>query len=304
MARLGGVMDKLIETKHQILTAAAVFTAAVVVLTLVENTASSQNLRLLGTGTGFAISADGLIVTNNHVVAFKAKNMDGAVLHGQCRALQIRGNAYNGRAKIVARDRINDIALIRLVSNKDPASVSEPSVVLKPENQNSGSLSQLLDSRRNQPQHFSANTGSVAMVEDGRSYVRLFTGKLRPGSRLSLIGFPLGESVSSQLKITTGSVVATMGWANNTSQFQLDASAYQGNSGGPILNASGDLIGILSAGIPGKSGFSFAVKAATLSRFLVSHGIKYHAAVSEQKMDAADIYEQAKHYTVFIRCFI
>mgnify|MGYP003956409735 CR=1 FL=1 len=91
---------------------------------------------------------------------------------------------------------------------------------------------------------------------------------------------------------------------NNTNQSQLDASAYQGNSGGPILNASGDIIGILSAGIPGKSGFSFAVKAATLSRFLVSHSIKYHAAVSEQKMDAADIYEQAKHYTLFIRCFL
>jgi S1-C subfamily serine protease len=275
-----------------------------VLLTIVADPAFSRNLRSLGTGTGFAISADGLIVTNNHVVAFKAKNKDGAVVRGLCRALQIRGNAFNGRAKIIARDRINDIALIRLVSNTAPASVSENSDALNPENQTSGSLSQLLDSRRNKPQQLSANTGSVAMVDDGRSYVRLYIGKLRPGSRLSVIGFPLGESVSSQLKITTGSVVATVGWANNTSQFQLDASAYQGNSGGPILNASGDLIGILSAGIPGKNGFSFAVKAATLSRFLVAHGIKYHAAVSEQKMDAADIYEQAKRYTVFVRCFI
>jgi S1-C subfamily serine protease len=298
------VVPKKIGAGDQTWNVAAVLPVALAALAIIATTATAQKLRPFGSGTGFAISADGLFVTNNHVVAIKARNKDGAVVRGQCRALQIRGNAYNGRAKIVARDRINDIALIRLVSNTAPASVSGPSVVLHPENQNSSSLSQLLDSRRNQPQQFSANTSSVAMVEDGRSYVRLFTGKLRPGSRLSLIGFPLGESVSSQLKITTGSVVATMGWANNTSQFQLDASAYQGNSGGPILNASGDLIGILSAGIPGKSGFSFAVKAATLSRFLVSHGIKYHAAVSEQKMDAADIYEQAKHYTVFIRCFI
>ncbi|MBT5191971.1 MAG: serine protease [Rhodospirillaceae bacterium] len=131
---------------------------------------------------------------------------------------------------------------------------------------------------------------------------------LRPATRQSgrfSGGLLLRRSqISDQLKITTGSLVATVGGSNNTNHFQLDAAAYPGNSGGPVLNSSGNLIGILSAGIPGKEGFSFAIKSATLSRFLESHEAKFQTADIGPSMTAADIYEQAKRYTVLIRCLI
>jgi S1-C subfamily serine protease len=269
---------------------------------MIANSASAQKLRPYGIGTGFAISADGQFVTNNHVVTFKGKNKKGEVVRGQCRALQLKGKAYNGRAKIVARDPINDIALIRLVSNA--ARGPSPNTSTHGQGRSGNSLAQMLEPRPNRPQPFSSGSGGGAMGTNGGSHVLLFTGKLRPGSRLSVIGFPLGETVSDQLKITTGSVVATVGGANNTNQFQLDAAAYKGSSGGPVLDAAGNLIGILSAGISGKEGFSFAIKATTLSRFLESHDAGFQTAGAGAKMDAADIYEQAKRYTVLIRCFV
>ena len=287
-----------IRTRGQTWKAAVVLPAALAMLVMIANSASAQKLRPYSIGTGFAISADGQFVTNNHVVTFKRKNKKGEVVRDQCRALQLKGKAYNGRAKIVARDPVNDIALIRLVHNSAPAATGLlPNTGAQGQDWRGSLLTKMLEARPNRPQPFLSRSG-------GGSHVRLFTGKLRPGSRLSIIGFPLGEKVSDQLKITTGSVVATVGWANNTNQFQLDAAAYKGNSGGPVLDAAGNLIGILSGGIPDKQGFSFAIKATTLSRFLESHDAGFQTIGTGPKMDAADIYDQAKRYTVLIRCFI
>lgn len=87
-------------------------------------------------------------------------------------------------------------------------------------------------------------------------------------------GFPLGRNVSSSIKTSKGSVTSIAGYGDNYSEFQMDAAINQGNSGGPIMNYEGEIVGVAVA-IYGREvgveGFNFGIKASVLKTFLVSN---------------------------------
>ncbi len=60
-------------------------------------------------------------------------------------------------------------------------------------------------------------------------------------------GYPFGDKFSTSIKVTKGIVSALTGIGNNFSNFQIDAAIQPGNSGGPILNKKGNVIGVVVA---------------------------------------------------------
>lgn len=61
------------------------------------------------------------------------------------------------------------------------------------------------------------------------------------GAEVLLLGYPLGQTLGKEMVVTRGIVSALRA---NGSAFQLDAATNPGNSGGPVLNASGNVIGV------------------------------------------------------------
>ena len=97
----------------------------------------------------------------------------------------------------------------------------------------------------------------------------------RIGNEVIVIGAPYGLSHS----LTTGYISAR--WAPNTVYrrlpfaefFQTNAAINTGNSGGPMFNMAGEVIGIVSHNISksgGSEGLGFAVTANTAKRFLLT----------------------------------
>ena len=55
---------------------------------------------------------------------------------------------------------------------------------------------------------------------------------------------PFGYDISTPVKITRGIVSSLAGIGNNFSQVQIDAAIQPGNSGGPIFDDKGNVVGV------------------------------------------------------------
>ena len=79
--------------------------------------------------------------------------------------------------------------------------------------------------------------------------------KPREGERLQVVGYPLGL----ELTVTEGFAGPLVNTAIGAFR-QLGISAYGGNSGGPVLNAKGEVVCMLVAGIPQYPQISFCTE--------------------------------------------
>ncbi|WP_371378278.1 S1C family serine protease [Sporomusa aerivorans] len=70
---------------------------------------------------------------------------------------------------------------------------------------------------------------------------------VREGMRIYAVGFPLTAYIGLTAKISEGIVSGTVGYRGDTRQFEISAPIQPGNSGGPLLNENGEVIGVVSA---------------------------------------------------------
>ena len=124
--------------------------------------------------------------------------------------------------------------------------------------------------------------------------VELETGEIRGGDTIYIFGNPYG-----MLKFTmsTGHVsnpeifVATEELSEAVEMFQMDISVYEGNSGGPVYNAYGKVIGMVTAMVDMSvgEGIGFAIPAETVER--VYSGLQQNGSVSLAAELSASFYE-------------
>lgn len=69
----------------------------------------------------------------------------------------------------------------------------------------------------------------------------------RIGEELYTIGFPLGDLLGSGHKVATGVLSAAAGLEDDPRMFQITVPTQPGNSGGPVLNEKGEVVGVLAS---------------------------------------------------------
>ena len=78
-----------------------------------------------------------------------------------------------------------------------------------------------------------------------KHYIKFSNTSPKKAQSILVAGFPYGNYISDDLKITAGIINSLKGIQNNTSMLQIDATINPGNSGGPIVDkVSGSLVGV------------------------------------------------------------
>ena len=90
------------------------------------------------------------------------------------------------------------------------------------------------------------------------------------GSDIFVLGYPLIETMGKDIKLTTGVISAKTGFQGDVSQYQISAAVQPGNSGGPLFDNKGNLIGIVSSKHRGTENVGYAIKLNYLKNLLDS----------------------------------
>jgi S1-C subfamily serine protease len=132
------------------------------------------------------------------------------------------------------------------------------------------------------------------------------------GERLMVGGYPYGDIFSNTIKVTGGMVSAIRGMGDDSGQFQMDAAVQPGNSGGPIYDENGNIVGVVVSQLdPLKvakaigslpQNVNFGIKASTVRQFLVSSGLPTKWSERTDLMSSRDIAKIAKNQTVMVVC--
>jgi S1-C subfamily serine protease len=204
-------------------------------------------------GTGFVISANGHVVTNQHVVHGCVGDIQGNL-----------GGEAPVKLRLVSSDHTNDLALLQA-----PAPFKEVATI------------------RDKPVH--------------------------SGDSVVAIGYPFHGMLTSDFTVTTGIVSSLSGILNDTRYLQISAAVQPGNSGGPLLDADGQIVGMVAAKLDAlrfakatgeiPENINFAIKTGMLRDFLDNSAVAYQTATGTKgDLKTSEIAQNARGFTLLISC--
>lgn len=132
------------------------------------------------------------------------------------------------------------------------------------------------------------------------------------GEPVMVAGFPLQGVLSSDLIVTDGLVNSLAGLAGNKTQMQISAPVQPGNSGGPLLDRQGNLVGlvvakldalralVLTGDIP--QNINFAIRPEVLVKFLEPEQVPASANEAGQRLETQELAERARAFTMKVEC--
>jgi hypothetical protein len=135
----------------------------------------------------------------------------------------------------------------------------------------------------------------------------------RPAEPVLVVGYPLQGLLTSDASVTTGIVSALAGLHNDKKQLQITAPVQPGNSGGPLVDAAGNVIGIVvgklnalrlaqaTGQIP--ENVNFAVNAELARALLDKSGVRYETKPPSDPLPTPTVAERALKFTVMIEFY-
>jgi hypothetical protein len=132
------------------------------------------------------------------------------------------------------------------------------------------------------------------------------------GETLLVYGYPLAGALASAGNATTGIVSAAAGLRDDRRFFQMTAPVQPGNSGGPVLDQSGRVIGVVQSKLNAlrvmratgdvPQNVNFAVNIETLRPFLSRHRVPFRDDAAENNMRSPDLAASVQRSTVLVIC--
>ncbi len=128
----------------------------------------------------------------------------------------------------------------------------------------------------------------LALLDTGRPFPAALRFRSRGGASLGetalVFGFPYGQALGTGINLTNGIVTGNSGIGGDPGRFQMNAAVQPGNSGGPVVDEQGLLLGVAvgrlndmavlraTGALP--QGINFAIRAEAVENFLIAQGVQ------------------------------
>jgi len=209
------------------------------------------------TGTGFFVGSDGYFVTCHHVVDPGTR-------------IVIKTKRLRFAAVVVKADKTNDLALLK-VTGVIPVQGGTNNPFAS-----GGALQPLKAARADEANR----TNLLKAVNKFRSLTVTNSDSIKLGDVVFTLGFPNIGIQGQEPKLTRGEINSLMGIKDSPRYFQISAPVQPGNSGGPLLDRLGNVVGVVAMSLNDLTflrntgmvpqNVNYAVKSAHLIEFLES----------------------------------
>jgi S1-C subfamily serine protease len=253
-------------------------------------------------GSGFVISQDGYIITNDHVVTMSNDDLKKRLVEaiGQCilrnypTVVNVNGVDYREIYKVL----MNDYTLDR--KNKRFTVYFGGMETISPQNGISADVKAESPSWYDKKYGFQRMTDLAILKIDADNLPTATLGdsnKTDVTDKVIVIGYPglvdsesmsiLSEKTDGVPTVTTGIISAKKNRRYNRTVLQTDAAIEHGNSGGPAFNENGEVIGIATWGATDPNsgnnvqGYSFLIPINEAKDFIKDQGININTSRSE-----------------------
>jgi len=110
------------------------------------------------------------------------------------------------------------------------------------------------------------------------------------GTNVFALGFPHQFTLGGGLKMTKGIISSQKGFKGDATRYQSSAVILGGNSGGPLINENGSVVGINVSGYNQSDSFNYAIKIPYLKILLDQLGVEYNSAGVNSQISGKDIF--------------
>lgn len=212
-----------------------------------EKQATPPAPRARYSGTGFAISNDGYLVTNNHVT----EGADSVYIQTQ--------DGREMKAYVIASEPTNDIAILKI-----------------------------------EDRSFRFGKGEVPYT--------FATSKASLGARVYTLGFPQDDIVYNE-----GYISARNGFEGDSMQYRLELPANPGQSGAPVVDNKGNILGIITGKETKTEGTTYAVSTNALVQLLHSmpKALSLHLPKTNKiaRLNREEQIEKLQNYTCLVQVY-
>ncbi len=175
-----------------------------------------------GGGTGFFVTNDGYVLTAYHVVE------DATRVVVQTKKLRLA-------AKVIKTDPTNDVALLKITGAYAPATVTN--TFTQGRTPTAGP-----EATAGNPRLFPVTSNFKPLPIANGNAIKL-------GSSVATMGFPNTRIQGRELKFTRGEINSLAGFKDNPRYYQVSTPVQPGNSGGPLLDEAGNVVGMILSGL-------------------------------------------------------
>jgi serine protease Do len=198
-------------------------------------------------GTGFSVSADGFVISNNHVV-------DG------CHSIEVDGVP----SKVIGTDASFDLSLLKMDGQHD------------------------------------------------RPFAQFAQSPAALNSDVTVAGYPLSDLLGG-LNVTRGAVTSVKGLGGDGTNMQISAPVQPGNSGGPVVNAFGAVVGVVVSKLDAQlvqdnvgdipQNVNFAIRSEIAKLFLYQNDVAPSISTTTDRLAPEDLAKTLQDVTHVVTCF-